>query len=75
MPPPDRSWTETTRFIVDRWKLCAKMELDWVENPKGCAALATVVGNMARIIDDEIDRRDSGLSLWEIVCDPTSHPH
>lgn len=57
MPAPDQSWMHQTKAIVDRWKLCAKMELDFVEKPAGCAALAKLVEDMARIIDEEIDRR------------------
>ena len=45
------------RPIIERWELCAKTGLDFVEKPPGCAALANLVREMARIIDDEIDRR------------------
>lgn len=58
MPDPGQSWIEVTRPIVERWKLCAKLNMSWTENAKGCAALATLVSDMARIIDEEIDRRD-----------------
>lgn len=59
MPVPEQSWQETLKPIVDRWKLCAKMNLEWVETPQGCAALVEIVEKMATIIDNEIDRRKS----------------
>jgi hypothetical protein len=45
--------------MVDRLELCAKMGLDFVHHPEGGAALAKVIKEMATIIDNEIDRRDS----------------
>ena len=59
MPTPDRSWTAMMQPIIDRFELCAKMGLDFVHQPEGCAALAKVIKEMATIIDNEIDRRDS----------------
>lgn len=53
MPSPEQSWLVVTKPIVDRWKLCAKLGMAFSE------ALATLVENMARIIDNEIDRREA----------------
>ncbi len=58
MPALKDSWTETTKFIVARWRLCAKMGLTFSESPDGCAALADLFEKMAKIIDEEIDRRE-----------------
>lgn len=57
MPKPARSWLATMKPIIERWELCAKLGLQFVETPKGCAALAQLVTEMATIIDNEIDRR------------------
>lgn len=59
MPAPECSWMEVTKPIVDRWKLCAKLNLKFSEGPDGCAALAELVEKMATIIDNEIDRRNA----------------
>lgn len=59
MPSPDRSWAAMMQPMVDRLELCAKMGLDFVHHPEGGAALAKVIKEMATIIDNEIDRRDS----------------
>lgn len=58
MPTPEQSWIVTTKPIIERWKLCAKMGLMFSETPDGCAALADLFEKMATIIDDEIDRRN-----------------
>lgn len=60
MPEPDRSWLQVMKPITDRLDLCAKMDLQFVEGAKGCAAMSKLVKEMARIIDQEIDRRDGG---------------
>lgn len=52
-----KAWAEVVRPIVDHWDLCAKLNLDFVEKPEGCKALASIVRDMARIIDEEITRR------------------
>jgi hypothetical protein len=58
MPAPEQSWVEVTREIVARFELCAKMNLQHVNTPQGCAAMAHVIKKMATIIDNEIDRRN-----------------
>lgn len=59
MTTPEQSWQSVTKGITDRLELCAKMKLDFVHHPAGCAALAKLIKKMAAIIDNEIDRRDS----------------
>jgi len=58
MPAPEQSWVEQTKFLVERWELCAKLGLTFSEGPDGCDALAKLMKKMATIIDNEIDRRD-----------------
>ncbi len=65
MPAPEQSWVAITKGIVDRWKLAAATGLNFGEKPEGCAALAKLVGEMARIIDEEIDLR----AAWKQLAD------
>lgn len=58
-----KTWREVIKPITDRWDLCAKLDLTWTENPKGCAALSSLVKDMARIIDDEVIRRNG--AAWK----------
>ena len=58
----DQTWAEITKDIVDRLELCAKLDMDLVEHPKGCAAMAALIKDMARIIDEEIRQRRAGQS-------------
>ena len=56
-----KTWVDVTKPIVDRWRLCAKMDLHYHENPRGCEILAEIVSTMAELIDariEEIDRRE-----------------
>lgn len=54
----NNTWAEVTKPITDRWDLCAKLDLDFGEKPEGCKALSKLVKEMARIIDEEIVRRN-----------------
>lgn len=58
MPKPEESWTDATKDIVARLELCAKMDMKFIYEPSGCAALAKLLKKMASVIDNEIDKRN-----------------
>lgn len=57
MGPPIASWTITLKPLTDRLDLCAKMDMELVESPDGCAAWSKLMKEMAKIIDEEIVAR------------------
>lgn len=58
--PSSKTWRGILKPIVARLDLCAKLDLDLVEKPDGCAAMSSLFKTMAGIIDDEIVRRGGG---------------
>jgi hypothetical protein len=58
MPLP-QSWQKVAEPHIKRLEVAAALNANVTYNAKGCAALAFILKRMARIIDDEIDRRRS----------------
>lgn len=54
-----KRWLPMMQPLIDKYKLAAKLNLDMIEGPEGCAAIARLMENMATIIDKEIARRDA----------------
>lgn len=50
-------WREVVRPVVEQLRLASLLGHDHVFNPVGAQATAQLLSDMARIIDDEIDRR------------------
>lgn len=50
-------WREVIGPIIAQLELAVKMDMDHCLNPKGAEAMARVLSDMARIIDDEIVKR------------------
>lgn len=53
----DRPWADVTAAILRRFDIAAQFDGKAVWNAKGSAACAKIIREMARIIDDEIERR------------------
>lgn len=57
-------WREIIDPIAARFEIGAAFNMDVTHNPKGSAAIAKLIREMARIIDDEIEARKRTASSF-----------
>jgi hypothetical protein len=55
-PRTDRTWTDVTEPIARRLSLAAAFDCSFTHNPKGCAALAALLRDMAGKLDRAVEQ-------------------